>query len=120
MRGRQLSKRDGTSGPTVPWSGLLASGLAASPESSRATHPVRHPPVSHPFRFMERNWPGFLGHIATTMDVIPLPAEAIFLGIGANVALLCMVAVLGFLSHGLMQQSVHHARASKVRSFALI
>jgi hypothetical protein len=54
------------------------------------------------------------------MDLIPLPAEAIFLGIGANVALLCMVAVLGFLSHGLMQQSVHHARASKVRSFALI
>ena len=118
MRGRQLSKRDGTSGPTVPWSGLLASGLAASPESSRATHPVRHP-VSHPFRFMERSRPGFLGD-CKHMDLIPLPAEAIFLCIGANVALLCMVAVLGFLSHGLMQQSVHHARASKVRSFALI
>ena len=117
MRGRQLSKRDGTSGPTVPWSGLLASGLAASPESSRATHPVRHP-VSHPFRFMRRRR-AFLAR-QPQMDVIPLPAEAIFLGIGANVALLCMVAVLGFLSHGLMQQSVHHARASKVRSFALI
>ncbi len=119
MRGRQLSKRDGTSGPTVPWSGLLASGLAASPESSSATHPVRHP-VSHPFRFMEEEQAGLPQLIATTMDLIPLPAEAIFLGIGANVALLCMVAVLGFLSHGLMQQSVHHARASKVRSFALI
>ena len=65
-----------------------------------------------------RKRPGF--RQSNSMDLIPLPAEAIFLGIGANVALLCMVAVLGFLSHGLMQQSVHHARASKVRSFALI
>ncbi len=44
-----------------------------------------------------------------------MPAEAIFLCIGANVALLCMVAVLGFLANGLLKQSVHHARASKVR-----